>query len=171
MPDQYYNVEMEVELGDAVSKKVAEAWAVGKRGGVDVGTTDPTYHNNAKYYAQLADSESQDAEAWAKGTRNGTAVGSTDEAYQNNSEYFKGLAQTAANAAAQSVQDAQTAAGQASGYASAAEIAKAAAEAAVQEVLDAIVAAQGNDLVRMDENGDFYVLETVAEEETEESGE
>ena len=28
----------------------AEAWAVGTRGGVDVESTDPTYHNNAKYY-------------------------------------------------------------------------------------------------------------------------
>ena len=32
----------------------AEAWAVGKRGGQDVGNTDPTYENNAKYYAELA---------------------------------------------------------------------------------------------------------------------
>lgn len=29
----------------------AEAWAVGERGGVPVGPTDPTYHNNAKYWA------------------------------------------------------------------------------------------------------------------------
>ena len=32
----------------------AEAYAVGKRGGVDVGSTDPAYHNNAKYWAQNA---------------------------------------------------------------------------------------------------------------------
>lgn len=32
----------------------AEAWAVGERGGVPVGPTDPTYHNNAEYYAQQA---------------------------------------------------------------------------------------------------------------------
>lgn len=30
----------------------AEAWAVGERNGVPVGPTDPTYHNNAKYYAE-----------------------------------------------------------------------------------------------------------------------
>ena len=29
----------------------AEAWAVGQRDGVDVPSTDATYHNNAKYYA------------------------------------------------------------------------------------------------------------------------
>ena len=32
--------------------KDAEAWAVGKRGGVNVDETDPTYNNNAKYYAE-----------------------------------------------------------------------------------------------------------------------
>lgn len=29
----------------------AEAWAIGTRGGVPVSSTDPAYHNNAKYYA------------------------------------------------------------------------------------------------------------------------
>lgn len=33
----------------------AEAWAVGQRDGVDVPSTDETYHNNAKYYAQAAE--------------------------------------------------------------------------------------------------------------------
>ena len=32
----------------------SEAWAVGQRGGSDVPTTDATYHNNAKYYAEAA---------------------------------------------------------------------------------------------------------------------
>ena len=32
----------------------AEAWAVGKRNNVDVATTDPTYHNNSKWYSQQA---------------------------------------------------------------------------------------------------------------------
>jgi len=34
------------------SAEDAEAWAVGKRDGVDVPSTDPAYHNNAKYWAQ-----------------------------------------------------------------------------------------------------------------------
>lgn len=32
----------------------AEAWAVGQRDGVDVPSTDPTYHNNAAYWAAQA---------------------------------------------------------------------------------------------------------------------
>jgi len=32
----------------------AEAWAVGKRNGADVPSTDPAYHNNAKYYKDQA---------------------------------------------------------------------------------------------------------------------
>lgn len=36
------------------SKLDSEAWAVGKRNGVDVGPDDPTYHNNAKFYAESA---------------------------------------------------------------------------------------------------------------------
>ena len=34
----------------------SEAWAVGKRNNVDVGQTDPTYNNNAKYYSEAAES-------------------------------------------------------------------------------------------------------------------
>lgn len=33
----------------------SEAWAVGTRFGVDVPSTDPTYHNNSKYYSEHAD--------------------------------------------------------------------------------------------------------------------
>ena len=36
---------------DAIYQE-GEAWATGKRGGVDVGSDDDTYHNNAKYYAE-----------------------------------------------------------------------------------------------------------------------
>lgn len=36
------------------SAEDAEAWAVGQRNGSDVPSTDPTYHNNAKYYSQQA---------------------------------------------------------------------------------------------------------------------
>ena len=38
----------------AGSASDAEAWAVGKRNGTDVPSTDDTYENNAKYYAQEA---------------------------------------------------------------------------------------------------------------------
>lgn len=33
----------------------AEAWAVGQRGGVDVAATDETYHNNSKFYSEVAE--------------------------------------------------------------------------------------------------------------------
>ena len=42
------------------SAEDSEAWAVGKRNGSDVSSSDPTYHNNSKYYArQASDSELQ----------------------------------------------------------------------------------------------------------------
>ena len=37
-----------------LSAETAEAYAVGQRKGVDVEESDPTYHNNAKYYAEQA---------------------------------------------------------------------------------------------------------------------
>ena len=36
------------------SAEDAEAWAVGQRNGTDVPSTDPAYHNNAKYYKDQA---------------------------------------------------------------------------------------------------------------------
>ena len=38
----------------AASAEDAEAWAVGKRGGVNVGEGDPAYHNNALYWKEQA---------------------------------------------------------------------------------------------------------------------
>lgn len=87
----------------------AEAYAVGEREGQDVPSTDPTYHNNSKYYSQQSSNSastastgatqatnaasaavdsSEDSEAWAKGTRNGSPVPSTDPAYNNSSKYW-----------------------------------------------------------------------------------
>lgn len=40
------------KTGAESAKSDAEAWAVGKRNGVDVPYTDPTYHNNAKWWAE-----------------------------------------------------------------------------------------------------------------------
>ena len=48
------DVTMEVAISSGAGDYSAEAWAVGQRGGVDVPSTDPAYHNNAKYYAQMA---------------------------------------------------------------------------------------------------------------------
>lgn len=42
------------ETGAEDSAEDAEAWAVGERGGVPVDPTDPTYHNNSKYWSEQA---------------------------------------------------------------------------------------------------------------------
>ena len=78
-------VQIAVDVQDSASIKTAEAWAVGQRGGVDVQETDPTYHNNAKYYAEQA---GENAEAWAVGQRKGADVPSTDPAWHNNAKYY-----------------------------------------------------------------------------------
>lgn len=95
----------------------SEAWAVGKRNGVDVGSTDDTYENNSKYYsvqsglsatasansatasassATSAENSSLDSEAWSVGERNGTPVEYGDETYHNNAKYWAGQAEQAA---------------------------------------------------------------------------
>ena len=73
----------------------AEAWAVGERDGEPVPSTDETYHNNSKYYAEIcesdatsADTSALDSEAWAVGTRNSVPVTSGDATYHNNSKYY-----------------------------------------------------------------------------------
>ena len=43
-----------VNMGSHASENNAEAWAVGQRGGEDVPSTDPTYHNSAAYWASQA---------------------------------------------------------------------------------------------------------------------
>lgn len=48
-------IQGEVDMGSLASERNAEAWAVGQRGGVDVSSTDQTYHNNAKYWAEQAE--------------------------------------------------------------------------------------------------------------------
>lgn len=76
----------------------SEAWAVGQIDGVDVPSTNPAYHNNAKYYAGQADAlgqaQAETAESWAVGKRGGTDVPSTDPAYHNNAKYYASSAST-----------------------------------------------------------------------------
>ena len=43
----------------------AEAYAIGKRSGTDVGSDDPAYHNNAKYYSEQAASSASSASSSA----------------------------------------------------------------------------------------------------------
>ena len=75
MADNEQTIDLEIEVQDSVSTKAAEAWAVGQRNGVDVPSTDPTYHNNAKYYAEQARAitEEAGAEAGGEAVAEGTA--------------------------------------------------------------------------------------------------
>lgn len=70
----------------------SEAWAVGKRDGTDVPSSDPTYHNNSKYYAgkaqESAEQAGENAEAWADGERGGVPVSPSDDTYHNNSKWY-----------------------------------------------------------------------------------
>lgn len=108
--EEYMNAAMEASKSAAASKEDiheyiddSEAWARGTRDGVDVQSTDETYHNNAKYYAERS---SQNAEAWARGTRGGTAVPSTDPTYQNNAKYYAEQSSEASMAAGSSATEA-----------------------------------------------------------------
>jgi len=60
------------------SAQDSEAWAVGKRNGVDVPSTDPRYHNNSKYYAQQAEASLTNTVRSFKG-RTGAVIPSNDD--------------------------------------------------------------------------------------------
>lgn len=104
--------DAEGSAGDAADyAEDAEAWAVGQRDGVDVDTLDPTYHNNAKYYAGIAEAAAEEAgqheaswETWV--TR---AEAAADDA--EGSATAAGQSKTEAEAAAQTATRQATAAG------------------------------------------------------------
>lgn len=173
-------LELEVDIQDSASAKNAEAWAVGQRGGVDVPNTDPTYHNNAKYYAETvaetaeaiaaaaaaaatadAEAEALKAEGYAVGQQDGQDVESGSPYYQNNAKYY---AQRCVNAeqAAVAAEAAQAAAAIAQGKA---EAAQTAAEVAQDLAEDAVTDAGAN-ATRAEAARD----ETVAAAETFTSG-
>lgn len=75
----YANTAQEV-LDDAEGKKEdAEAWAVGERNGEPVDENDPTYHNNAKYYAEQAGGGLSDTAISLLNTILSSAVYETDQ--------------------------------------------------------------------------------------------
>lgn len=93
-PNFLANCRLEVSKALGFSQD-AEAWAKGTKGGTPVASTDEHYHNNSKYYSEVAHTEAdnattkaQDSEAWAVGKRNGQDVPSTDETYHNNAKYW-----------------------------------------------------------------------------------
>jgi len=92
----------------ANSAEDAESWARGTRSGEAVDSSDPAYHENAKYWKDRAKDEKEGAEAWSKGTKAGEAVSSDDPAYHDNASYWKDQAASQATAAAGSAQTAET---------------------------------------------------------------
>jgi len=107
----------------------AEAWANGTKNGVAVGSSEPQYHNNAKFYSEQASSSASTAlsnattatnkaaeattkanvateqalksEGFAVGRQNGSEVDSSSPYYHNNAEFFKNIARNEANRAEQ----------------------------------------------------------------------
>jgi len=60
---EQYRDEAEASKDAAAdSESNAEAWAVGERGGSPVPSTDVTYENNSKYYAELAQDAWEDVD-------------------------------------------------------------------------------------------------------------
>ncbi|MBP3817190.1 MAG: hypothetical protein J6H31_02710 [Butyrivibrio sp.] len=105
----------------------AEAWANGTKNGVAVGSSEPQYHNNAKFYSEQASSSASTAvtnattatnkaaeattkanvsteqalksEGFAVGRQNDSEVDSSSPYYHNNAEYYKNIARNEANRA------------------------------------------------------------------------
>lgn len=95
---------VEAAVAKAEVLQEAEAWAVGQRDGVDVGEDDPTYENNSKYYAGLAEGSktSAGASATAAAGSASAASGSASSAAASNTAAQKAKedAEAAAEAAA-----------------------------------------------------------------------
>ena len=114
------------EQAAGTSESNAEAWAVGERNGEAVPNTDPTYHNNSKYYSglaggsataaalseqhasaseQAAGTSASNSEAWAVGERGGEPVPSTDPTYENNAKHWAEVAEAAAAHGGHTIED------------------------------------------------------------------
>ena len=78
----------------AGSASDSEAYAVGKRGGTDVPSTDPAYHNNSKYYSEQASTSASNASSSA-----GLAAQSATSAHDDmlTTDGYKTAAQTYAS--------------------------------------------------------------------------
>ena len=88
------------------SAEDSEAWAVGKRSGVDVQPGDDTYQNNSKYYAQQAKQSEQNAKASEDNAKQSEDNAKTSEdnakTSEDNAEGYMQRAETAAENAEQS---------------------------------------------------------------------
>lgn len=82
----YQLIEQGIEAAEDAenSADIAKSWAVGP----SAMETSGTDTNNAKYWAQNAHGDGENAEAWAVGQRDGVDVPSTDPTYHNNAKYY-----------------------------------------------------------------------------------
>lgn len=115
------------------SAEDSEAYAIGKKNGIDVGPLSPAYHNNSKYYseqaadsastavgkaeeasesatsaggsAESANTDALKAEGYSVGKQDGEDVPS-GEYYHNNAKYYSGKASNSADNAARSAENA-----------------------------------------------------------------
>ena len=92
------------------SAQDAEAWAVGERDGIAVEAGDDTYHNNAKWYAEVAQDYAGDASESAQAAETRAQAAQTSAQNAGTSETNAG---TSAVNAALSAQAAQASADQA----------------------------------------------------------
>ena len=103
--------------GDAEdSAEDSEAWATGKRGGVDVESTDPTYHNNSEYYAGQAAGYSSTASGYATNAGNSAGNAAASATAAGNAKTAAETAQGKAEEAQGKAENAQEAAEAALGY-------------------------------------------------------
>lgn len=104
------------------SAENAEAWAVGQRTGTDVPDTDPTYRNNAKYYAGAAEAAAEEAgrheASWESWVRRAETAADDAEGSARAAAGSKADAETAAQTATQKATEAGNSAAAAAGSAS-----------------------------------------------------
>lgn len=79
----------------------AEAWAVGERNGVPVGSDDDTYHNNSKYYKEQAANSERSAATSEQTASQKAAQAATSASDADTAKTNAQAAQTAAEAAAE----------------------------------------------------------------------
>jgi len=113
----------EVSAGEAADHaQDAEAWAVGQRDGVDVTDQDPTYRNNAKYYAGAAEAAAEEAgqheASWESWVRRAETAADDAEGSARAAAGSKADAETAAQTATQKATEAGNSAAAAAGSAS-----------------------------------------------------
>ena len=106
------------------SAEDAEAWSVGQRAGEDVPDTDPTYHNNSKYYAGMAEAAAEEAgqheASWETWVQRAESAAGNAESSATAAGQSKTAAETAAQAAAQKATEAGNSAAAAAGSAASA---------------------------------------------------